>query len=183
MFLGSVATVVLLAASPAFACLTQKGQLTLTPSGGSAFTVKGDSTASMTWCSWPTSVPSIAKGGQVRVQVASATCGSTTSHLGVGGGNTTYTIRLNSSTGSPQWKKVGTQWQFQSGTGCWASDPPPAGTITIDSTYTVGSTGSGDETITIPNDSTVNVSDTDEAAGLCVGNVNSSGIFGPLRIT
>lgn len=186
MFGGAAAAVVLLAASPAFACLTQKGNLTLTPSGGSSFTVKGDSSSEMAWCPNPTSAPSIAKGGQVRVQVASATCNSTTTHLGNGtSGNTTYKIRLNSSTTSPQWVLSGGTWTFQSGTGCFASNPPPTGTIDLDTTYSVSSTGTGDETVTIPNDATVNVSDTNEAAGLCVGgsSLGSQGIFGPLRIT
>lgn len=183
VFLGAAAAVVLLAASPAFACLTQKGQLTLTPSGGSSYTVTGDAyNGDMKWCSWPTSAPSIAKGGSVRVQVASGSCPfASSSQLS----NGTYTIRLNSNTTSPQWKLVSGSWQFQSGTGCWASTPPPSGTIDLDTSYSVSS-GSGDETVTIPNNSTVNVSDVGppaEAAGLCVGNLNSSGIFGPLKIT
>ena len=139
----------------------------------------------MAWCAWPTSAPSIAKGGSVRVQVASADCNGLTAHLGNGSSNTTYTIRLNSSTTKPQWKLVSGSWQFQSGTGCWASNPPPQGTIDIDTSYTVSGTGAGDETVTIPNNSTVNVSDANEAAGLCVGgsSLGSQGIFGPLIIT
>ena len=171
---GSVGAVVLLSASTAFACLNQKGSITLTPSGGTAGTTVTGTGSGMNWCAWPATAASVAAGGSVTVAVASGACsGASSTKLSQG----TYEVRLNSDTGSPSWRFVSNAWQFQSNTGCWKVQD--AGSP-LDTTYSVSSTGSGSESVTIPSGSSV--SDPNEAAGLCVGN-GTDGIFAPLKIT
>ena len=169
--LGTAGAAIVLTASAAFACLTTKGSLTISGATTGA-TVIGKNTQ-MGFCSNPTSAASQARGSNITVTVAKATCGTTTQLPA----KNTYQVRLNSSTSNPQWLWNGSAWVFQTGTGCWAGGVTYQ---TLTTSYSVNSNGDGSASLTVPSDA--NVSEPNEAAGVCVGD-GTNGIFAPLRIT
>lgn len=183
-----VTTVFVFTAVAAFACVPFKGTLTVTGvGGGNSVTVVGDggTGGSHKYCdpNEPTSAVTAGDNDVITVAVAQST--ECVSKLGQ---STTEKVILNNATtdAASPYSWDGSKWVFRTGTGCFTS-PAPAGNITLDTAFTVSSTGSGSGTYTLP--ATLNrvdpTSPTSYASALCVGHGGSGGegIFAPVRVT
>lgn len=174
--LGAFATgvTVLTLASTAFACVTFRGDLTVTGTT-SGNKVTGDE-GSMTYCVAPTSAGTSSYNNAITVTVAVATsCVSSTNKLNAGTNN----VKINnaSTDAAVPFTYDGTKWNFVSGTGCFAS-PTPAGVISLGTISVTAGVGTG--TFTLPHMNRIDP--TNKASALCVG-AGGVGIFAPLRIT
>jgi len=184
VFFGVAAAAVIGTSSVAFACLTFKGQITLTGgTGGAGDTVKG-ANAPMANCYGPTKAAATSRTagvGTVQVVVA-ATAACSTTQLPQG---SNYTVALqDDNQTSPlrvAWQRTGAgaAWQFTANNGCWGPNKPA--TRSLSTTFSVDATGAGSGTYTMP--SGVPVINGNNAGGICVGNpVAGNGAFAPLQL-
>lgn len=180
MFIAALAVVLL--GSTAFACVTFKGDLTVTSSSGTSGNTVSGNEGSMTYCTGgnPVTAGTAGKLDSLRVQVAAATrCTSSTNHLN-SGNNTVYLNNAKTDSAVP-FRYDGSKWVFQNGTGCFKNPP---GNILLTGSYSVsgGPNYTGDQTFLLTAYTLNRVDPANMASALCVG-AGGLGIFAPVRIT
>ncbi|HVE46581.1 MAG TPA: hypothetical protein VNA57_07540 [Acidimicrobiales bacterium] len=194
----AIAGAAIATAGPAFACVTFKGQITVTGPEARAHTVRGDGT-SHGYCplGHPQDGGPIVLGGvpgqTIRVDIAPAVCSTGTSRLGSTTSVTNWQVAL---VNGPAYTAGGYTSSAQSFPvnkwGCWSTTPgySPSQKYTgfPGSAFAIDTLGFGSTTITVPSlpirNSVLNPSD---ASVLCVGPaVNpqfaSDGIFAPFTV-
>ncbi len=182
VFVAAVLAGVLGFSSVAFACITQKGKLTVT--GATAGdTVIGNGT-DMGWCQKATNAARQTPGNDVTYTIRPGASGDcSTSSLADGTG---YEVRVYHPTESEGYAYIKDSttglWEFQDGTGCYKTSP--ARGTRQGSTFSI-TNGAADVTRTLDVGGLTHENGTNNAALVCVAkatNPTAGGIFSPLRV-